>query len=434
MRLELLRNINLGSVTPPPQVTGWAGTQGFGVGVCEDQATLTRLNLQPAEGCTDITSDNYGNYIHTPTQSVMVYVPAFKYRIGDLPEGSLPTQKWGVNSVQVWKANDPECPSNAVLHRAFIDGGEQKQGFFCDKYLCSPASDGSCAVSIKNKAPISLHSSSSYTPVTLVSGCSARFDSAITASRLRGNGFQCMSVFQLGAIRLLTLAHAQASKDTTYNAWYDSTGTHNGPHGNTNQLSDYDHPESTWTSGTEDGGYANKGLTGSCNAFARSTHNGQNCGIADLKGIVYQIVTGMIATSSQTSSSGTKTMYSLNQNIAIGDLDADAMYDTANHHTITFDASGSNYWYWNKMQLMIGNDTSGFNYDCAGFLPVQQSDNASDMFESDYVYTIIKSSTFIDFGCDWITGSTSNRGLWYVYLFRARQENGSAYGFRACTY
>ena len=95
----------------------------------------------------------------------MVYVPAFKYRIGDLPEGDLPTQKWGVNSVQVWKADDPECPENAVLHRAFIDGGEQKAGFFCDKYLCSPANDGSCAVSIKNKAPISLTSNSLYGPL-----------------------------------------------------------------------------------------------------------------------------------------------------------------------------------------------------------------------------------------------------------------------------
>lgn len=253
---------------------GTAGTQGFGVGICQDEDALTRLNLSPMEGYDDPASDNYGNYIHTPTQSVMVYIPAFKYRIGDLPEGELPTEKWGVNSVQIWSVDDPTAPDNAVIHRAFFDGGEQKAGFFCDKYLCSPASDGSCAVSIKNKAPISLTSSSSYTPVTLINGCSGRLDSAITASRLRGNGFQCMSVFQLGAIRLLILAHAQACTDTSVNAWYDGTGAHNGPHGNTYNLKDYDHQKSTWTTGANDGGYATKGLTGTCNVFARSTHNG----------------------------------------------------------------------------------------------------------------------------------------------------------------
>lgn len=386
------------------------------------------------EGCTDVTSDNYGNYIHNPTQSVMCYIPAFKYRIGDLPEGNLPTEKWGVNSVQVWKADDPECPENAVLHRAFIDGGEQKQGFFCDKYLCSPASDRSCAVSIKNKAPISLTANSSYTRVTLVSGCSDRLDAAITASRLRGNGFQCMSVFQLGAIRLLSLAHAQASKDTTYNAWYDSTGAHNGPHGNTNNLKDYDHPESTWTSGAEDNGYANKGLTGSCSNFAASTHNGQNCGIADLKGIVHQIATGMIATDIQSGSSGTKTLYSLNQSVAIGDLDPDAMYDTNNHHIITFDAGGSTLWYWDKTQPMIGNDTSGFNYECAGFLPAVRSANMTDMFEEDYAYTNVGYIMFPYFGCYWLNGSSSNVGFWFSSLLRNRTNADHLCGFRACAY
>lgn len=424
----------MGQLLPPPVVSFTPGTQGFGAGVCEDEATLTRLNLQPMEGCEDPASDNYGNYIHIPTQSVMVYVPAFKYRIGDLPEGSLATQKWGVNSVQIWKADDPNCPSNAVLHRAFIDGGEEKQGFFCDKYLCSPASDGSCAVSIKNKAPISLTSNSTYTPVTLVNGCSGRLDDAITASRLRGNGFQCMSVFQLGAIRLLTLAHAQASKDTNYNAWYDNTGEHNGPHGNTDYLSDYDHPESTWTTGANDGGNANKGLTGSCNVFAKSTHNGQNCGIADLKGIVYQVATGMIATSSQSSSSGTKMLYSLNQNATIGDLDADAIYDTANHHTITFDAGGSTQWYWDKTQPMIGNDTSGFNYECAGFLPTQQSANESNMFEGDYVYTYVSNDMFPCFGCNWSGGSNSYLGLWFSRLNASCSDNYVNFGFRACAY
>ena len=375
------------------------------------------------EGCEDPSNDNYGNYIHTPTQSVMVYVPAFKYRIGDLPEGELPTQKWGVNSVQIWKADDPDCPSNAVLHRAFIDGGEQKQGFFCDKYLCSPASDGSCAVSIKNKAPISLISESSYTPITLVNGCSARFDAAITASRLRGNGFQCMSVFQLGAIRLLTLAHAQACTDTANNAWYDSSGEHNGPHGNTNNLSDYDHPESTWTSGAEDGGFAEKGLTGSCNVFARSTHNGQNCGIADLKGILYEMATGCIGN-----------QYYLKQTEKIGDLDADMMYDTARHNQYTDFGNGS--WRWGSDIQEFSNDTSDEKWETCGFAPYTRSNGSSqNMFEGDHFYcTNGHTNEFPFFGDIWLGGLDSIGGFWYSKVSTPR-SNGSGYnGFRACGY
>lgn len=380
------------------------------------------------EGCEDITSDNYGNYIHTPTQSVMVYIPAFKYRIGDLPEGSLPTQKWGVNSVQIWKADDPECPENAVLHRAFIDGDEQKAGFFCDKYICSTASDGSCAVSIKNKAPLSLYNSTSdYLPTTKSAlsgiGCSGRLDDSIVASKARGNGFQCMSVFQLGAIRLLTLAHAQACTDTTYNAWYDSTGEHNGPHGNTNYLSDYDHPESTWTSGAEDSGYAEKGLTGSCNVFARSTHNGQNCGIADLKGIVWQIVTGCIGN-----------QYYLKQTEKIGDLDADMMYDTTRHNQYSDLSTGRHG--WNQAEVMFTNDVSGANYDICGFAPVTRIGDSqyTGMFEQDQYNGSNGTSYFPSFGSDWYGGSTSYYGLWYstVSLYRSRSRYN--YGFRACGY
>ena len=154
MRLDFFKNINF--TTPIVTSSFTPGTQSFGAGVCHDEDALARLNLSPMEGCEDPSSDNYGNYIHTPTQSVMVYIPAFKYRIGDLPEGDLPTQKWGVNSVQIWAVDDSSAPENAVLHRAFIDGGEQKQGFFCDKYICSPSVDKTCGVSIKNKAVLSL--------------------------------------------------------------------------------------------------------------------------------------------------------------------------------------------------------------------------------------------------------------------------------------
>lgn len=425
------------------QSIGSPGTLGFGVGICKDQHTLNRLNLSPLEGYNDPSNDNYGNYVHVPSQSVMVYIPAFKYRVGDLPEGKLPTQKWGVNSVQIWDVDDPAAPSNAVLHRAFIDGGKQVRGFFCDKYLCSPSIDGSCAVSIKNAAPLSLyHSTTNYLPTTKSAlsdiGCKGTLDDAIIASRARGSGFQCMSVFQLGAIRLLILAHAQASANKDYNAWYDETGIHNNPHGNTNNLSDYNHRESKWKSGALSGGYADKGLTGSCNNFAASTHNGQNCGIADLKGIVYQVVTGAITSPNDNISTNNKTIYVLNEDVSIGDLDANAMYDISNHHPITriINIDGC---YWNPMHRLFVNDTSGEDWELNGFIPSSVTTNTrvnleSDYFENDYCYLRTTGSMFPSFGASWRTGSDSTDGLWYVFLLSDRTVASSYFGFRACAY
>ena len=192
--------------------------------------------------------------------------------------------------------------------------------------------------------------------------------------------------------------------------------------------------ESTWTSGAEDGGYAEKGLTGSCNVFARSTHNGQNCGIADLKGIVYHVVTGSIATSDQRGILGTKTIYMLKEETAIGDLDADAMYNIANHNAITFDAGGSTEWYWDSTQPMMTNAQNGFEYQCCGLLPAQRSAMATDMFEGDNADTTVAENMIMHFGCRWSSGKYSDDGLWYTFLFYERSYDDNRFGFRACAY
>jgi hypothetical protein len=52
-----------------PTVPWNPGALGFGVGVCkEDYASL---NMKPLPGCDDVKNDNYGNYIHKPSGSIM---------------------------------------------------------------------------------------------------------------------------------------------------------------------------------------------------------------------------------------------------------------------------------------------------------------------------------------------------------------------------
>ena len=383
-----------------------AGTLGFGVGVCPED--VSKLGMEPLPGCDDVKNDNYGNYIHKPSGSIMCWIPAFKYRVNDT----------STNSVQVWDVNDPECPSNAVLHRAFINGGIEKSGFFCDKYICSPDAANTMGISVKNGSVLSLSTSAYFTNRTSqLANCSGRLDDAITASRARGAGFQCMSVFQLGALRLLTLAHAQASKSAEFNAWYDSSGQHNLPKGATNGSGkDYNRPNGTWQSG----------LTGSCSVFAESTHNGQNNGVADLKGILYQVVTGYI---------GLGSYYFLKPEVDITTLDKDAMYNNSNHNSRSMPFTG---WHgWDQSQPMFNNDSTGLHWDCCGFL--NTITNVGDkyiagMFEEDQEYITATTNSFPYFGCVWSRGSNQAYGLFFSRLDYYRSSDYYYSGFRACGY
>ena len=391
-----------------------AGTLGFGVGVCPEN--ISKLGMEPLPGYDDVKNDNYGNYIHKSSGSIMCWIPAFKYRVNDT----------STNSVQVWDVNDPQCPPNAILHRAFINGGIEKSGFFCDKYICSPDANNTMGISVKNGSTLSLTTSTSYgNRTSQLANCAGHFDDAITASRARGVGFQCMSVFQLGALRLLVLAHAQASKSTQFNAWYDSSGQHNLPRGNTNNLEDYDDASVTWAA---DPKYNDKGLTGSCNTFAKSTHNGQNSGVADLKGILWQAATGYIESGSY---------YFLKPEIDITTLDKDAMYNTSNHNSRSMPFTG---WHgWDQSRPMFNNDSTGIHWDCCGFLNTVT--NVGDkyiagMFEEDQQYITSTSDSFPCFGCDWVNGFAQSRGLFYSSLSYSRSDGDfvSRVGFRACGY
>ena len=310
-----------------------------------------------------------------------------------------------------------------TLHRAFINGGKEKSGFFCDKYICSPDAANTMGISVKNGSTLSLTTNTSYGNHTAqLANCSGRLDDAITASRARGTGFQCMSVFQLGALRLLTLAHAQASNNSEFNAWYDSTGQHNLPRGNTNRLKDYDDATVTWAA---DPKYSNKGLTGSCNVLAKSSHNGQNNGVADLKGILYQVVTGYIGSG----------FYFLKPEIDITTLDKDAMYNTSNHNSRSMPFTD---WHgWDQSKPMFNNDSTGVHWDCCGFLNTVT--NVGDkyiagMFEEDQEYITSTSDCFPYFGCDWFIGDYQRRGLFCSRLTYSRSHDYYYFGFRACGY
>jgi hypothetical protein len=285
---------------------GTAGSAGFGVGVAPPEALPD--GMTPLYGYTDPTHANYGNYKYADG-SIMVWVPKFYYRIA---HASNPTYgAHGVNSIDVEgvKTYTTRAAAEAAgyaLHRAFIDGGVEQAGFFIDKFMCSKNALGSgyVASSIAGGLPISTHSD--HNPIADLTACGSNaYFEALNACRARDGVdgavnadsiFHCASRFQWAALALLSLAHGQAATSTTYCAWYDASGAENYPKGcNNNALGDANDATVSYQSD----GYSNCGKTGSGVPFAKTTHNGQACGVADVNGLMYEIQIGLtcIATS-----------------------------------------------------------------------------------------------------------------------------------------
>lgn len=320
---------------------GVPGTAGFGVGICPSLPA----GFTPLPGSTDPLSANYGNYQFSDG-SVMVWIPAFYLRLGHPANPTYPA--YGANSIapKPLSAYPTEAEANAdgyYLHRAFVNAGANQLGFFRDKYDCSL--NGNVASSIANAMPMvsgpasmaatAMEAGKAYTVLTvgttdytLVGGTNAvgaRFVAtgpavgtgtvsqqvgfsgatangqapaniyagAINAARSRGAKFVVETVFMADALSRLTEAHAQASTSATYCAWYDATGVKNFPKGNSSgALKDVDDASVTFTSAGV-AAYAAFALTGSGAPFAKTTHNGQACGITDVAGNIWKINPGM---------------------------------------------------------------------------------------------------------------------------------------------
>jgi hypothetical protein len=297
----------LDAYQPNENMIGTPGSIGFGVGICPIADLPT--GMTPMAGYDNAGSDNYGNYQYADG-SIMCWVPKFYYRIAHASNPTYGTH--GVNSVDI-KGVDTYATTvlaNAAgyaVHRAFIDGDEEKDGFFVDKYMCSKVANGAgfTAASIKHGLPLSSHAD--HNPFTGCTGGANYYYSAIDLAHRRdgvdgdvnaSSIFFCCSRFIYSALALLSLAHGQAATSTTNCAWYHATYTY--PKGlNNNQApvagtisgADVNDTAITFTSD----GYSNCGKTGSGSPFAKTTHNGQACGIADVNGLMWEISIGATA-------------------------------------------------------------------------------------------------------------------------------------------
>ena len=275
---------------------GVQGKLGFGVGV----ASVVPADITPMPGYTDPSSDNYGNYM-TQSGSQRVYIPAYWYRMAHA--SNLTYAQYLLNSVDIKKLSTfaNETAANAAgyaMHRMFWDGGVRQNGVFVDKYACSNLNG--VAVSVKGGKPIS--TSVMHNPISSLNGTPENaYYTAIAAAKASSIGAFCNSRFIRAGISFISLAHGQASTSATYCAWWKGSGLtfNNNPRGNNNNaFSDYDNVYNATTNPngvkyTSDGYVSgNSALVGSGVPFAKTTHNGQACGI-ECQGNMYEIELGL---------------------------------------------------------------------------------------------------------------------------------------------
>lgn len=267
---------------------GIAGQMGFGVGICP--ADILPSSYSEMVGTTTLGHDNYGNYQFSDG-SVEVWIPRCWFKIGmGLEANGLEVNKVLVQPADYFRSESDANAAGYMSHRADWDAGILQPGVMVDKYICS--ANGGIASSIKNASPMVSGPATGQIGFSAV-GATNQYHGAITAAKTRSANHFCSSRFIFAKLALLSLAHAQAAKNTVNCAWYDATGVINFPKGcNNNALRDANDTSVLYTTAGASS-YPAMPLTGSGLPFAKTTHNGQNCGIADLNGTVWEINLGL---------------------------------------------------------------------------------------------------------------------------------------------
>lgn len=413
----------------PVNYIGVQGTLWFGVGICP----ALPAGMSSMTGSSIRGHDNFGNYQYSDG-SIMVWIPAFYYKYGTGANG-LSVNIVDIKAFNYFSSVAVAAAAGYALHRAFYDGGLVQSGVFVDKYKCS--NNGGIASSIKNGWPIS--SGATNNPFASLTGTPANaYYGAIAAVKTRGANFFPGSLFIRSALAMLALAHAQNSTATTYNAWYHATN--NFPKGcNNNALGDAQDAALTftWTGNTT---YLSSSKTGSANVLAKTTHNGQACGVADVNGTIWEIALGL--TSDATNYYILKTSAAMKDITAGTTLATDAwgatgivaMYDNLGTIFGALWATGANrVAYFGNANQVFDAATSGNAWNATGAgIPLAGGVGGTNTFGNDGLWDYKLNQMCPVGGGDW--GDSSYAGAWALYLNNARGNSNTYVGCRAALY
>jgi hypothetical protein len=419
------------AVKAPINHIGTPGQMGFGVGICPGALPAGMVELN---GTRDLTSDSYGNYQFSDG-STMVWIPAFFYKFGTGSNGNA----INVVTIKPLSAYADVATANAdgyALHRMFYDGGFIQPGVFVDKYICS--NNGGIASSIKNGIVLTSaqRGSLSAAMYSALTGAPANnLGGSQAASKTRGASFFANSRFIQAGLALLALAHGQAATSTLNCAWYMVNSMF--PKGcNNNALGDAQDGTILYVS--DGNGTYNVGKTGSANYFSKTTHNGQNSGVCDLNGLIWEVGFGL-------GSNGTdyfilKTVKAMKALTGSNTLATDlfgasglaANYDDIGATYGAVLASNTAKVYGSAAQV-FSEAVSGNAWAAAGLgIPLAGGVGGSNLFGNDQLYDARSNEMCPRSGGHW--DDASNAGVWALPLNTGRADSYNNIGFRSALY
>ena len=416
------------------------------VGVYEGDDLESTLGLTPMPGYNDPFNDNYGNYKNSDG-SVFVFIPKFYYTFdckpeetyyqdtltySDLSEKQLaqivtrsPMNYMVMASGKVFK-NEAEANKHGfILHRAFIDGGQEKSGFFIAKYLASRGTDGTStrAMFVKNGKTISLTTDSNYQPSSNMPNCKGNGYDAIILSKAINPNLNCASAFMYSALAMQSKFIGTIVTSTDQCAWYDPNLIMNFPKGcHGGSLSDANDFSVKYTAQVQG---SNKPLTGSGSPFNKTTHNGLNNGVCDLSGCMDQKVTGVGWSGSRV----------LRESSKLSDITTDNVNNTSASIYDTNSSYASYLHRWgNSSSSSWRKATNGLSRALEGIYPVSDSAGCSTDETNEFGQDLCRSaSDHSALLCSASWSFASDAGIFHRSMSYWQQRN-AGWGFRSGGY
>ena len=285
-----------------------------------------------------------------------------------------------------------------------------------------------------------------------MTGCTGILADSVVLARARGAGvFNVASIFMYDALAKLSLAHAQAATGTANCAWYDASGVTNFPKGCNTALKDTNDATVTFTS-AGDAGDANKPKTGSASNLAKTTHNGQACGVTDVNGAMWQAMLGLTmagTSATDTTAITTGNAYVLKSSVALASLTGgfggtNDAWGTTSSLATNFDlingflpwtsATGAVYFGNGSSQVFSG-ASSGTDYlrSCSGIGNLTgMSASGTNQFGNDYCYQYGRANLFPMASGIW--NNAAGAGVFCRTWNFFRSNVYSVVGFRAAAY
>ena len=369
--------------TDPAAVYGEIG--GFGAGVAYMPTIAASLGLTAMDGASERTHENFGNFVDS-RNNVFVCIPMMYYKADT---NTRIDELMGVPKVEVsYIAKEGYAPFYAFKK----SNGEYVPCVFVSKYIMSKGSDNKPAF-VKNADPVSSHSS--YNGIQQFSGVDANNIGFFTAIRMLGSNY-CL---HYAALRFVYYMVAEAHKQkailrfgarskvpSSICAYLDVAPYY--PKGNNTNWGDADDTSLKYTragSGTYQYSSYGVGKTGSANNLAKTTFNGQKCGIADMGGNMWEVDGGYIADSTQT--------YILKGIDTLKSLNKDNYNNTAFFVGLNLEnrRTSSAVFCGNGTNPLFTFNSSGNAYNCDNFLiPLASgmSSSGTDAYGKDYNYPL----------------------------------------------